>query len=218
MIALRRDLPPSNRLFADVSDYQARYDARSYRRAGHRFVAIKAGEGGTSDATVGCEHYPARVHASHAARLKVGHYWFVHPWAHEARTVAELIIARTHPLYANGDRTIIDVEVGDPRAAVEWCRPLVRELHAEGRKAVIGYTYADYLLEAPQLADTFDALWIATYDGTVLRRLPTNPGRALLIAKQYTDGQAGSQPHRFAGIGPCDGSAITRRGAQWLGV
>lgn len=218
MIALRRDLPKSNRLFADLSDYQARFDAASYRRAGHRFIAIKAGEGAESNAQVGCGRYVERVNASHAFRVKVGHYWFVHPGDHAPQTVAELIVARTEPHYHVGDRTIIDVETGDPRESVEWCHSLAHELRAEGRKAVVGYTFADYLLEAPELAECFDALWVADYDGTVLRKLPKVPGRKLIIAKQYTDGEVGSQPHRFAGIGPCDGSAVTVRGAQWLGV
>lgn len=208
--------PASRLLFADVSDYQDRFNALSYRRAGHRFVVVKAGEGGERGRAVGAGQYAARVAAAHASRLKVGHYWFARPFDHPAKTVADLIVAATEAHYRVGDRTIVDLEVGTPTAVIGWTHELATELRARGRKPV-GYTDAAYLNEGGQaLADCFDAWWIADYDGTIYR-LPKLP-RCLILAKQYTDGIAGAQPRRFAGIGACDGSAITKAGAQWLGV
>src|SRR5258708_28077374 len=65
----------ANRLFADISDYQERFDALAYVRGGHRLVMIKATEG-VDWASI--NHGP-RADAAHGAGLHVWHYHFAHP-------------------------------------------------------------------------------------------------------------------------------------------
>lgn len=219
---LGRDLPPSRLLFADVSDFQSRFDAHAYKRAGHVLVAIKAGEGIEGG---GASLYPIRATAAHAAGLHVWHYWFAHPGESAAAQVARLHVV-TSPHYRAGDRTVIDIETGNSGKAAAWCREAADALHKLGRNP-IGYTYASYLAEGgAALASCFDWWWVADYDGTVRKRRPSIPaGRSLihnhgpiLVAKQYTDGEAGAEPHRYSGIGQCDGSVLLSAGAAWMGI
>jgi hypothetical protein len=208
-------------LFADISDYQTTFDARAYAIAGRTVIMIKTGEATSANGAVLA---PARIEAAHANRLHVIHYLFAHL---DVDPIAQLqaYLERARPLWHPGDRMELDIEdaSGDPQAAIPWLTEAQRYLtQHEGAPRAIAYTNEAYLAEAgPQLANQADWWHIAAYDGLLLGRgtphLPrhTHPNTRLL-AKQYTNGQEGAQPHTAPGLGPCDNNILTPHGANYL--
>ena len=190
----------NSQLFADISDYQAAFKATSYKSAGHKLVAIKAGEGlGLG----GASGHHTRAADAHQVGLQVWHYWFLNPTLdprQQAATCAKTVAG----VFQRGDRIVIDTESLSV-APVEGCRAAA-EMHlalaSYGHPHAIPYTFEAYVTEELYIPGA--EYWIAQYDGTFSR--PGLDKKFNVIAKQYTDSIHGEDPKSFAGIGPCDGS------------
>lgn len=212
--------PPNHLLYADISDYQPGFDARAYARSGRKLVMIKAGE---AMSAAGAARWATRTNDAHAAGLHVIHYLFAQLGTPAPASLAAYC-ARIRPEWDRGDHMLIDVEQasGPASAAARWLaaaqRYLVDEQHAPRASA---YTDEAYAAEGgKQLLEQADWWVIAAYDGRLLgvRGTPVLPGKARLLAKQYTDGQTGAAPHVTPGIGACDSNILTRAGAKHLGI
>lgn len=195
------------REFADISDYQERFDAGRYAAAGHLLVAIKATEG-----TSGLQSkYAERVAAAHGRGLGVWHYHFAHPDTDPGEGgEASHFWTNVRPHFHAGDRLVLDVELrhpGGPAGLIAYTSTLdARLLHISGQASIL-YTYDALLRETgPKFRTKSGEVWLAKYGGWVW---PLGGGRRM-IARQYTDGEAGGDPKRYAGIGQCDGDRLQR--------
>lgn len=194
-----------SRLFADLSDNNAAFNAHAYASAGHQLVALKASEGvGFTDP----KHGP-RADQAHHAGLLVAHYHFCRPDTHPDHAgEAETFWAAVKPFEWPGDFLVLDLEVtprGGMAQAAGYLAGFDAALHRISGHRAVGYTYVSYLDEAgPRLQVASRRWWIAAY-GSKPGRLGAGRHR---WAWQYTDGRDGPTPHRFAGIGQCDGSRL----------
>jgi hypothetical protein len=209
---------PQSCLMADISDYQASFLARRYKRAGRRVVMIKAGEG---TGAAGAEHHAARAVKAHEVGLIVIHYLMA-IFTEIPEDCVDAFVDRIRHVWRQGDRMMIDVEdySGQPLNAPDWMNIAQEHLdhksHAPFR--AIGYTNEAYMAEAPKLAEQADQWIIAAYDGLLLADggTPKLPRKARLLGKQYTDGEVGSEPRVAPGIGPCDNTILTGEGYEYL--
>lgn len=194
------------REFADVSAYQDRFEATRYRASGHVVVALKATEGTDwTDPT-----HAARAQAAHGAGLDVWHYHFAHPDTDpDAVGEAAHFWAVAKPHYQAGDRLVLDVELHHPGGAaglVRYTAALDAHLHHISGVHPVLYTYDALLRETgPSWQVSSGDWWVANYS-----RKPARLGSGRrMIAWQYTDGEVGGDPKRFAGIGQCDGDRLS---------
>lgn len=193
------------RTFADLSSYQERFNAAQYSRAGHRLVMLKATEGvDWIDPT-----HADRAAAAHGYGLDVWHYHFAHPDT-DPSSVGEAAhfwqVVRPH--YQPGDRLVLDIELhhpDGPGGLVTYTTELDRHVINISGVHPAAYTYDALLRETGARWQVVSGDWlIANYGGRV-RRL--GAGRRM-VSQQYTDGQVGGKPQRFAGIGQCDGNRL----------
>jgi GH25 family lysozyme M1 (1,4-beta-N-acetylmuramidase) len=191
--------------FADISDYQDRFNAASYAAAGHTLVAIKATEGtGWVSAT-----HAARCAAAHAHGLEVWHYHFAHPDTDPSEAGEAGHFWRTvRPHFHPGDRLVLDIELRHPDGPAGLARYTTaldsRLIHISGVHAA-GYTYDALFRETGGIWQISSGdWWIANYNGRPSR---LGHGRRM-IAWQQNDGEVGPGPKRYAGIGQCDGDRL----------
>lgn len=191
--------------FADLSDYQPRFEAVQYRKGGHPLVALKATEGTDWISSV----WEQRARAAHEAGLPVWHYHFCHPdtdpdgtgeAAHFWRTVA--------PHFHNGDRLVLDIELHHPQGAaglVIYTHRVDQRLTTISDQQAIAYTYSALLDETgPAWNVASREWWIANYGS----RVWTAGRNRRLVAQQFTEHE------RFAGIGTCDGNRLLLAGRR----
>lgn len=201
----------AGRVFADLYEGNAGYNARAYHLGGRPFLVHKATEG---------VHHVDKLHAyrceeSHRNGLAVGHYHYLSPGV-SPRQQAEHFwnVVRPHFLtawapghghnampHAHTDFLIVDIE----RGSGGWSNPAdelarfdhnVRQL--TGNRILIGYSERSFLFEhSLQVASR--KWWVASYP-----TFPGNLGRGrILWAHQFADN------YRLPGIGqPCDASVI----------
>lgn len=195
------------RLFPDISNYTARFEAQHVATAGALLVGILATDG--LDFT--SPKHGEQADEAHAAGLAVWHYHFARPernprGAGEAGRFWQ--VARPH--YRPGDSLVIDLErphPAGPAALVAYFLHLDRMLHHVSGVHEIPYM-PDALFRAcgPGLQPLGRRFWIASWGGTV-RKL--GAGREL-VAQQISNGAEGSRPFTYPGIGACDTNMLTR--------
>jgi hypothetical protein len=198
----------NRRIFPDVNNYTARFEAHQVASAGAIVAGVLAtdGTGFTSPA-----HAEQAAH-SHEAGLDVWHYHFARPeqnptgageMGHFWRVVK--------PCWRRGGRLVLDVERMHPKgiaALVSYVRELDTRLHG-----ISGVAEACYMPDSlfrqcgPGLQIISGDFWIASWGGKVAR---LGRGRRM-IAQQISNGQEGFEPFRYPGIGACD----TNRLQQW---
>jgi len=201
----------ARRLFADVSDYQKKFDAHAYAKAGHLLVGLKAGQGTGHG---GASLYSHRVGDAHAHRLAVAHYWYCEP-QHPAAEQVRLLWDTVKPHWREGDYLVLDVET-EPSSARWWLSVADPLLTKYSGHEAIGYSYRSFIT-TQKLRVKSGRWWFADYSGrpSPLSGLPLGFGRRRW-AHQYTDGKYGPLPHVFAGIGACDGSCLNMRTVRRL--
>lgn len=195
--------------WADISNYTDRFAAQNYAKAGHRAIGVLATDG---ERFVSDKHAEQSAHA-HEAGLHVVHYHFARP-EDDPRAVGEAahFYGAVKPHFVRGDRVVIDFERAHPEgpaALGRYGQQLDDRLLTISGHEAIGYSFWDFLLNAGrELRVNSGWWWVARYGARILWL----PGGRKLWSQQYTDGIAGPEPHRFAGIGNCDGSRFTIRG------
>jgi lysozyme len=183
----------------DVSNLQGSIDWRKVRKAGYRFVWIKAGEGDWRD-----PDFLHNVKAAKAAGLKVGAYHFLRPkpgrtGAQEARYFIERLKAAG---LGKGDLLpAADVEDTklDHAATRRYAHYFLVTLKGAGFRPCL-YTYPSFL--DGEWGDAFRStpLWLADYDGGLNVPKPWKHP----VAHQHTD--KGSVPgiHSNVDLNRCD--------------
>lgn len=198
----------AGRLFADLYEFNAGYDAGKYAPQ-RPFIVLKATEGLHHNDS----RHAERSHASHQHGLAVGHYHFLRPENGSPRSEAEHFweVVKPHLLtrWPQGrghdqkpdqhvDFLIVDVEVGSNASIAlqrfdDWFR------HISGR-SLIGYSGLSFLLEH-NLHLKGDKWWVADYP-----YFPRGLGKRILWAHQFTSA------YHLPGIGQaCDASVLVDR-------
>jgi GH25 family lysozyme M1 (1,4-beta-N-acetylmuramidase) len=188
---------------ADVSSNNGAVDLHAYAKAGHAAIAIKASEG---TGYVNPEHR-AQCATAHHYGLTVVHYHFARPGRGDISAELALFHRTWLEGWRKGDYLALDLEVNEANSAW-YARAFLGALKHFGHPAIL-YTYRSFRTE--HLAGVkVERLWLADYVAPL-----SNAGS---WAKQYTDGVNGPEPHRYAGIGQCDGSVLNRTTAAvlWL--
>jgi lysozyme len=195
----------ANRLFADVSNYNERFDAHAYVKGGHQLVMILATDG----VVFTSPKYVDQANHAHEAGVAVWHYHFCRPEVDPAATgEASHFWTVVKPHYRPGDRLVLDVERRHPGGAkglIDYTHSLDGKLQKISGVHAVAYTYDSLLREVGHRWQVSSGDWhVASYGS---RPAPLGWGRRM-VAWQYTDGLVGPEPHRFAGIGPCDGNRL----------
>lgn len=180
------------RLFADLYEGNAGFNAHEYRKAGRPFVVLKATQGtGHVDAL-----HATRCEASHLVGLPVGHYHYLNSSGDPAAE-ARHFWATVHPHFlgkwprgrghdslslSHTDFLILDVEAPGMRDAAQKTRQFEQQLHRLSGEPIICYASKSFLLEN-NLRVTGEKYWVADY--------PTFPGNIgkgrILWAHQFSD-------------------------------
>jgi hypothetical protein len=201
------------RRFADISNYQARFEAHQYASAGAMLVMVLATDG---PEFVSDKHAEQAAHA-HEAGLRVWHYHFARP---EQDPTAHGEMAHfwgnVKPQFHPGDRLVLDVEKLHPlgiASLVSYVRRLDSTLHH-----ISGVAEACYMPDSlfrqcgPALQIISGDFHIASWGGRVAR---LGHGRRM-VAQQVSNGEEGTPPFRMPGIGRCDTNLLPRWNARWL--
>lgn len=198
------------RLMADISDYQSSFDARAYRRAGHRIIMIKAAEGLSA---AGALLHSRRCREAHDEGLIVVHYHYLHGHDGEGRFLAE----RVSGVWKSDDALCADVEIASVSAGAvqQW----EGQLRARAFPRIFGYSGRSFLTERQAMARTLLKGWVIADYGTL--KAPNIGDRLACggtpcLGRQFTDGLYGSGPHGMSGIGRCDITWLTRKGMRLL--
>lgn len=203
----------SFRLFADISSNNAGFDAGSYRRAGHRLVAIKATE---STDYINPKH-ASWARQAHYHGVRVMHYHFCRPSPTGAATGEAAAFWRTvQPSFWRGDLLAYDLEISE---GVSWAglraylsHELLSLTRISGHHARL-YSDEAFIRSLHPIDIIPGGLcWVAKWSPGD----PSLPRGLRVWAKQYTDGTEGPKPHAFAGVGRCDGSALNLRSSLRL--
>lgn len=194
------------RLFADISNNNSHYVAAEYKAAGHIFIALKATEG---EGFVDGKHRMWAMH-SHWSGIGVAHYHFARPDTGsapdaEARRFLEVAL----PLAGPHDYLVCDLERATPAGWSHdpaWSRGFDGYVQSHSRFHTVLYANRSTLEQSDAfLAGDNRRVWDADWS-----RVPDYaPHRYTVLFRQYTDGVVGPGPHDFAGIGRCDGNAMS---------
>lgn len=190
-----------NRYVADISSNNRRFDANTYRNAGHLLVGIKATEG------TGYVNPNHRGWCYDAGRHHVGilHYHFARPdLGTDPRAEADHFLAWATPLLGPRDYVVLDIERAtrqgwnhDPA----WSATFDSHIQDRTRFATILYTFESVLRTSDKwLVGDRKRVWDAAW-GAGPGYAP--PGYQLAL-HQFTDGVVGPEPHQVAGVGTCD--------------
>lgn len=197
---------PSKNLMADVSSNNGPVSITNYSRAGHVIVAIKATQG----LSYVNPYHLDQANAAHSYGLTVVHYHFVNISADREAEIAHFRNIY-NKAWRDGDYIAFDVELGKIPVG-EISGMLSRFWLKTGHEPIL-YTYWSYFLENLHgVRFPGNRLWMANYE----ENAPIAPKPYNTVAKQYTDGEVGPEPHFFSGIGKCDGSIITNGIARRL--
>lgn len=185
--------------FADLSEYELRFDAGAYRKAGHLLVMLKATEGQTwVDPS-----YAEKVLHARQWGLEVWHYHFAHPDTNpDERGEAAHFWRTVQPHYRPGDRLVLDVELHHPDGAaglVRYTATLDQRLHSISGQLAILYTYLALIRETGPKWQVQSRQWHVADYSSLVRSI--GAGRQV-IAQQTSDHVY------FAGIGYSDGNVL----------
>ena len=195
-----------NRYFADVSAFQPNVNMHDYADAGHLLIAIKASEGlGYVN-----PYHRGQSYAAGARHVAVAHYHFARPdLGTTPAAECDHFLNAAERLLGPYDYVILDVERAtrqgwshDP----EWSRAWDQRLRNSTRYRAILYASRSVLQESDQ--------WLAgpplrVHDAAYGSEPDYAPPGYECVFRQYTDGVVGPEPHRFAGIGACDGNRMS---------
>lgn len=197
----------NKRIFPDVNNYTRTFRAHQVASAGAIVVGVLATDG----LQFVSPRYDLQVPELHDAGLQVWHYHFCRPEENPAGAGEVTHFWRTvQPFWRPGDRLVLDVERMHPQGAgalVDYVRRLDVSLHQ-----LSGVAQATYIPDSlfrlcgPGLQVISGDFWIASWGGTVR---PLGHGRRM-IAQQISNGQEGSRPFNYPGIGPCDTNRLQR--------
>lgn len=201
------------RLFADISSNNNGFDAQSYRRAGHRLIAIKATEG---IGYINPEH-ALWSREAHGHGIRVLHYHFCRPPAAGLQSAeAATFWSVVKPTWQKGDLMAFDLETTGGQT-YGWLRRYLGTLDTHlatisGHHARL-YSGEDFIRSLDPVGEVAGGLcWAAAYG----LQKPVLPRGLRVWAWQYTDGTEGPRPHAFAGVGRCDGSVLNLASALRL--
>ena len=194
-----------NQYFADISSVQPEYNAQMYANAGHLLIAIKSTEG------LGYVNPYHRGQALHSGleHVAVAHYHYARPdLGNNPEDECKFFLTNTAYLLGPYDYVILDIERATPQGWSHdpaWSFQWDEYLRAHSRFKAILYAsrstleqYDTWLIGDPRRVH--DADWSATPDYA--------PPGYTCVFRQYTDGIVGPEPHRYAGIGQCDGNRM----------
>lgn len=191
----------NRRVFPDVNNFTARFEAHQVASAGALVVGILATDGLVFTSPT----YAEQVTRAHEAGLAVWHYHFARPEQNPSGTGEMGHFWRTvREHWRHGDRLVLDVERMHPKGA-EALVGYVHHLDAMLHK-ISGVAEACYMPDSlfrqcgPKLRTISGDFWIASWGGKVARL----GGRRRMIAQQISNGQEGFEPFRYPGIGACD--------------
>jgi len=183
----------------DLSSNNGAVNIAAYSRSGHAVIAIKATQG---------RHYVNPFHLSqcqeaHRLGLTVIHYHYC-----SLGNVAEEIAHFRNTYlrgWRKGDYCCFDLEIPGLNIG-SYARELLGTFFRKTGHPPILYTYKSYAEEHLKgiKVPGGGRWWIAKYSNGA----PLIPKGQVLFAWQYTDGQAGPEPHAFPGIGKADGSIV----------
>jgi GH25 family lysozyme M1 (1,4-beta-N-acetylmuramidase) len=195
------------RIFPDINNFTGRFDAHQVASAGALLVAVLATDG----LNFTSPSYAHQVAAARFAGLPVWHYHFARPELHPTGAGEMTAFWRAvRPHYRKGDRLVLDVErmhPGGARALADYVRHLDWLLHE-----ISGIHQVTYIPDSlfrqcgARLQTLANEYWIASWGGHVAR---LRAGRRM-IAQQISNGQEGSEPFRYPGIGACDTNRLQR--------
>lgn len=197
------------RLFADVSSYQGAIDVAAYKRAGYSALMMKSSEGRTIKD--GQFHRTWDLCASHRVEIRLA-YHFAHPENNAPETEAREFLRNVFSAGARStDLLVLDVEAPRPGTLSqahlrEWItrfNTFVKRYW--GRPPMI---YSGGWWWKPAVGDGWRPSVMRGYHHSAYTSNPyTNSPSALRphqVAQQFTDGDAGPNPHSMPGIGKCD--------------
>jgi GH25 family lysozyme M1 (1,4-beta-N-acetylmuramidase) len=195
------------RIFPDINNFTERFNAHQVASGGALVVGILATDGvGFTSPT-----YAEQAQHAHGAGIPVWHYHFCRPEQDRLGVDETPHFWRVvKPHFHRGDRLVLDVERSHPQGLAQ----LRRYVHMldERLHELSGIHQATYIPDSlfralgPELQTRSGDFWIASWGGRVAR---LGHGRRM-IAQQISNGQEGSQPFRYPGIGACDTNRLQR--------
>jgi lysozyme len=195
-----------NRLFADVSSNNPAFDAREYKAAGHVLVAIKATEG-VNFVSPNHRGWCLRAGLEH---IGIVHYHFARPDLSDGPEAEATHFLRSVRGLAGGrDYLCLDLERSVPAGFVHdpaWSRAFDQHIQRFSHYHTVLYANRSTLEGSDEwLTGDKRRVWDADWS-TDPNFAPPGYG---LFARQFSDGVQGPGPHEFAGIGRCDGNAMS---------
>lgn len=203
------------RLFADQYEGNSEPNLATYARAGHTLYAHKATEG---VAHVDRAHM-RRARLAHAQGLTVMHYHFCRPDQHDPLREVKQFWNVSKLCWQPGDFLALDFEPEEGHDPSHWTAAYLEglwdNLYAVSKEGARVYGSTSFLSERTrEVWLRRRATWAAQYG--------TNPAAGSWgrhwWAWQFTDGQAGPEPHALEGIGACDVSMLNIVTATSLAV
>ncbi len=190
-----------SRTFADISSDNTRWDAQTYKAAGHILIAIKATEGLT---------YTNPYHRNwclHAGLnwVSVVHYHFGRPdLGNSPEAEADHFLAAALPLAGWWDYLALDLERATPAGWQHdpaWSAAFDNQIQRRSRFHTILYGSRSVLEGSDAWLvggnrRVWDADWSAAPDFA--------PHGYECVFRQFTDGVQGPEPHSLPGVGECD--------------
>lgn len=201
------------RLWADLSSNNPHFDAKAYRKAGHRLLGVKATEGVTFNDPA----HEKLVSAAHGVGVKVAHYHFARPDNNQPAAEAKHFWKVVQPRFKKGDLLVLDLERHHRlgmHATGPWAVAFMAALRkASGRRAIL-YTGAYFIMECGEsIKPAMWRVWLAAY---TKKRLKI-PYGGRFWAWQYTGDGHGNPPHTLPGCPQnCDVSILNRRSYLWM--
>jgi hypothetical protein len=191
----------NRRIFPDINNYTLRFQAHHVATAGAQLVGILCVDG---------RDYYSPTHAqqadqAHDAGLSVWHYLFARPERNPTGAgEPSHLWAHARPHYQPGDRLILDIErmhPHGPTGLITYTHHLDQTLHALTDIPPVIYMPDSLFRQlGPTLQTHANEFWIASWGATVR---PLGHGRRM-IAQQISNGQEGTRPYTYPGIGACD--------------
>ncbi|WP_250283535.1 MULTISPECIES: GH25 family lysozyme [unclassified Frankia] len=167
--------------FADISIYNASFDADVYKDAGHELIVIKATEG----ATYTNERWEGWVKDARHTGLRVGHYHFATTWdaADQAAHFLNVVNRNYHP----DDILILDLEQAaiPARRRGDLARDFLGKIdHMPGEKWLYS---GKFFLQEGRVSYFGVPLWLPSYTNTWRdSMLPHGWDKETLVAWQFT--------------------------------
>jgi lysozyme len=191
---------------ADVSSNNGPISLDHYEKAGHVAIAIKATQG----TQYTNPYHLQQSETAHGLGLTVIHYHFCQPGLHDWTGELNHFRNTYSKGWRNGDQVVFDLEVKEVNNTETYISVMLDAFTRFTNQLPVLYTYESFRTEyLTRLRFKGDRWWIAKYS----LGQPTLPKWANLWGWQYTDGEAGLEPHFYSGIGKCDGTVLSRHQA-----